>query len=298
MAQIPFQKMDEKENLTLSGIHHPEREKSALRPTDQRKQVLQNRQCPAFVILREKKAHAGRQIRENNHFQAGQWHDLKKLKLCCNIFRVRAVLLVEQQGAKKEALKMKKMNVLLMGMVIMTAVTAAQLTGCGTGSSENAQTESSKTAQAESSENAQTESSADSGKSASEGGTGATDLPGGAMSADLTEGESATANGKTLKIVYVSNPSTGYSWKVSIDHPEVIREVADDYAQEKDDTGKSTDEVICGAGGYETFVFEGVGEGTAVITLDYAQQWNGGSEGMTRSVSVETDAQGNIVSVK
>lgn len=193
---------------------------------------------------------------------------------------------------------MKKMNVLLMGMVIMTAVTAAQLTGCGTGSSENAQTESSKTAQAESSENAQTESSADSGKSASEGGTGATDLPGGAMSADLTEGESATANGKTLKIVYVSNPSTGYSWKVSIDHPEVIREVADDYAQEKDDTGKSTDEVICGAGGYETFVFEGVGEGTAVITLDYAQQWNGGSEGMTRSVSVETDAQGNIVSVK
>ena len=185
---------------------------------------------------------------------------------------------------------MKKMNVLLMGMVIMTAVTAAQLTGCGTGSSENAQTESSETAQ--------TESSADSGKSASEGGTGATDLPGGAMSADLTEGESATANGKTLKIVYVSNPSTGYSWKVSIDHPEVIREVADDYAQEKDDTGKSTDEVICGAGGYETFVFEGVGEGTAVITLDYAQQWNGGSEGMTRSVSVETDAQGNIVSVK
>ena len=290
MAQIPFQKMDEKENLTLSGIRHPEREKSALRPTDQRKQVLQNRQCPAFVILREKKAHAGRQIRENNHFQAGQWHDLKKLKLCCNIFRVRAVLLVEQQGAKKEALKMKKMNVLLMGMVIMTAVTAAQLTGCGTGSSENAQTESSKTAQAE--------SSADSGESASEGGTGATDLPGGAMSADLTEGESATANGKTLKIAYVSNPSTGYSWKVSIDHPEVIREVADDYAQEKDDTGKSTDEVICGAGGYETFVFEGVGEGTAVITLDYAQQWNGGSEGMTRSVSVETDAQGNIVSVK
>ena len=274
----------------MSGIRHPEREKSALRPTDQRKQVLQNRQCPAFVILREKKAHAGRQIRENNHFQAGQWHDLKKLKLCCNIFRVRAVLLVEQQGAKKEALKMKKMNVLLMGMVIMTAVTAAQLTGCGTGSSENAQTESSKTAQAE--------SSADSGESASEGGTGATDLPGGAMSADLTEGESATANGKTLKIVYVSNPSTGYSWKVSIDHPEVIREVADDYAQEKDDTGKSTDEVICGAGGYETFVFEGVGEGTAVITLDYAQQWNGGSEGMTRSVSVETDAQGNIVSVK
>ena len=290
MAQIPFQKMDEKENLTLSGLRHPEGEKSALRPTDQRKQVLQNRQCPAFVILREKKAHAGRQIRENNHFQAGQWHDLKKLKLCCNIFRVRAVLLVEQQGAKKEALKMKKMNVLLMGMVIMTAVTAAQLTGCGTGSSENAQTESSKTAQAE--------SSADSGESASEGGTGATDLPGGAMSADLTEGESATANGKTLKIVYVSNPSTGYSWKVSIDHPEVIREVADDYAQEKDDTGKSTDEVICGAGGYETFVFEGVGEGTAVITLDYAQQWNGGSEGMTRSVSVETDAQGNIVSVK
>ena len=290
MAQIPFQKMDEKENLTLSGIHHPEREKSALRPTDQRKQVLQNRQCPAFVILREKKAHAGRQIRENNHFQAGQWHDLKKLKLCCNIFRVRAVLLVEQQGAKKEALKMKKMKVLLMGMVIMTAVTAAQLTGCGM--------DNSKTAQAESSETAQTESSADSGKSASEGGTGATDLPGGAMSADLTEGESATANGKTLKIVYVSNPSTGYSWKVSIDHPEVIREVADDYAQEKDDTGKSTDEVICGAGGYETFVFEGVGEGTAVITLDYAQQWNGGSEGMTRSVSVETDAQGNIVSVK
>ena len=101
MAQIPFQKMDEKENLTLSGLRHPEGEKSALRPTDQRKQVLQNRQCPAFVILREKKVRSGRQIRENNHFQAGQWHDLKKLKLCCNIFRVRAVLLVEQQGAKK-----------------------------------------------------------------------------------------------------------------------------------------------------------------------------------------------------
>jgi predicted secreted protein len=165
----------------------------------------------------------------------------------------------------KEALKMKKMNVLLMGLVITTAVTATQLTGCGTGSSKNAQTENS---------------------------------AGSAISADLTEGESVTANGKTLKIVYASSPSTGYSWKVSIDHPEVIKAVADDYAQEQDDTGKSTDEVICGAGGYETFAFEGVGKGTAVITLNYAQQWNGGSEGMTRSVSVETDAQGNIVSVK
>ncbi|MBP7347993.1 MAG: protease inhibitor I42 family protein [Butyrivibrio sp.] len=112
-------------------------------------------------------------------------------------------------------------------------------------------------------------------------------------------GESMTQNGKTLKVVYESNPTTGYSWEISISDPKVIKCVSDVYREDKNAGGNSaTDEVICGRGGYETFVFEGIGKGAAVITFNYAQQWKGGNKGESRTVKVETDDQGNIISVK
>lgn len=120
----------------------------------------------------------------------------------------------------------------------------------------------------------------------------------GKVTADKS-GESVTQNGKTLKVVYKSNPTTGYSWEVSISDSKVIKRVSDVYQEDKNTGADSaTDEVICGRGGYETFVFEGTGKGTAVITFNYAQQWKGGNKGESREIKVETDDQGNITSVK
>jgi|GEM_PF-1572159 len=111
-------------------------------------------------------------------------------------------------------------------------------------------------------------------------------------------GESITQNGKTLTVVYESNPTTGYSWEISVSDPKVIKNVSDTYLEDNAAGNSATNEVICGRGGYETFVFEGTGKGTAVITFNYAQHWKGGNEGEIRTVTVETDDLGKILSVK
>ena len=111
-------------------------------------------------------------------------------------------------------------------------------------------------------------------------------------------GESITQNGKTLTVVYESNPTTGYSWEISVSDPKVIKSVSDTYQEDNAAGNSATNEVICGKGGYETFVFEGTGKGTAVITFNYAQHWKGGNKGEIRTVTVETDDMGKLLSVK
>ena len=111
-------------------------------------------------------------------------------------------------------------------------------------------------------------------------------------------GESMTQNGKTLKVVYESNPTTGYSWEISVSDPKVIKSVSDTYQEDNAAGNSATNEVICGKGGYETFVFEGTGKGTAVITFNYAQHWKGENKGEIRTVTVETDDMGKLLSVK
>lgn len=111
-------------------------------------------------------------------------------------------------------------------------------------------------------------------------------------------GESITQNGNTLTVVYKSNPTTGYSWEISVSDPKVIKNMSDTYQEDNAAGNSATSEMICGRGGYETFVFEGMGKGTTVITFNYAQHWKGGNEGKIRTVTVETDDLGKILSVK
>lgn len=172
---------------------------------------------------------------------------------------------------------MKKAAIFIMGTLICVV-----MTGCQSNTSLDQTPVNSATTQSEVISSAENASSEKSDKASGN-----------------NSGESVTRNGKTLKIVYGSNPTTGYSWEISISDPKVLKRVSDEYQEDKSAGGNSaTDEVICGRGGYETFVFEGTGKGTAVITFDYAQQWKGGSKGKSRTVTAEVDDQGNIISVK
>lgn len=102
-----------------------------------------------------------------------------------------------------------------------------------------------------------------------------------------------SSQGKTATIVLDENPTTGYTWAVSIDHQEILTLSGDQY------TPKQTDARIVGAGGQHSYVFQAKGPGTATITFELGQQWTGGHKGeQTEKYQVTVGQDGNITSTK
>ena len=102
--------------------------------------------------------------------------------------------------------------------------------------------------------------------------------------------EGITYDKDTMYITLGSNPTTGFTWDAQISDPNVLAFVSDVYKQTEGTEGTT------GSGGYDTFTFRGLAEGTAVVTLTYARQWEGGETGEIREVTVNVAEDKTITS--
>ncbi|MBU0490493.1 MAG: protease inhibitor I42 family protein [Chloroflexi bacterium] len=71
--------------------------------------------------------------------------------------------------------------------------------------------------------------------------------------------------GSEVKVVLVSNPTTGYSWQVAEVDAKVLQQVGE--AQFKADSD------AIGAGGKETFTFKAAGAGQTTLKMEYKRPW-------------------------
>lgn len=70
-----------------------------------------------------------------------------------------------------------------------------------------------------------------------------------------------------FSITLPSNPTTGYSWGLSA-LPDSLMLLDTDYRQSDDCNG------MIGCGGYNTYTFKAIKQGSGDLTFQYGQQWN------------------------
>jgi len=120
----------------------------------------------------------------------------------------------------------------------------------------------------------------------------------GAVTIDLTCDDFTSQNhitksvtlGKSgsLTVSLCSNPSTGYQWTeaAAISATSVIRQVSYSYVAGT----ANSEEMIVGAPGQDTWVFDPQNEGTSTIAFTYGRPWEGGEKDvwtLTVNVTVE-----------
>lgn len=88
------------------------------------------------------------------------------------------------------------------------------------------------------------------------------------------------AAGGSFNVIAYSNPSTGFSWNVSVDNPSVVEYVGALGCVVPPPVG------IVGAGCNETFGFRAISAGATVIRMRYLRSWEANSTVQTRNVSV------------
>jgi inhibitor of cysteine peptidase len=76
--------------------------------------------------------------------------------------------------------------------------------------------------------------------------------------------------GEVMAITLESNPSTGYSWFATVSDPDILSQMGDPKYLAPTE---SSDTMVLGASGTETFMFQGTAAGSATITLDYKRGW-------------------------
>jgi inhibitor of cysteine peptidase len=87
-------------------------------------------------------------------------------------------------------------------------------------------------------------------------------------------GEVDLAAGGELKVALAANPSTGYTWEVSVTpDPAVLEQVGESVYEPT-----PTDTMVVGSGGTMTFEFRATGAGTTTVELVYRRPWEEGVE--------------------
>lgn len=74
--------------------------------------------------------------------------------------------------------------------------------------------------------------------------------------------------GDKITIKLCSNATTGFQWDYEITGDTAVKEEDHDFEEPDGD--------IAGAPGTEVWTFEGTEKGTAVISMEYSQPWEGG----------------------
>lgn len=99
------------------------------------------------------------------------------------------------------------------------------------------------------------------------------------------EGPISVGAGTQFKVLYPSNPSTGYEWTVDVPAGANVTLVGDGPVYEH---GSSDAE---GSGGTDTFTFQAGSPGTATLTFVYSFQGQGAEErgGDERTVTVTVE---------
>jgi inhibitor of cysteine peptidase len=76
---------------------------------------------------------------------------------------------------------------------------------------------------------------------------------------------------QTIVVTLPSNPSTGFTW------PDVVQLNNKELLQQKDHKFVPSGQTqVVGASGQDVWTFKTINEGTAVISMDYSQPWQGG----------------------
>ena len=107
-----------------------------------------------------------------------------------------------------------------------------------------------------------------------------------------TDSPGITEQDKTVIVILEENPTTGYTWAFTIDDENIVSLKSDSYKQ----TG---DKDLAGAGGIHTYIFQANNAGTAVVTFELGQQWDGGEKAnQTKSYEIKVGENGKITSAK
>ena len=84
--------------------------------------------------------------------------------------------------------------------------------------------------------------------------------------------------GSTFNIALDANPTTGYTW---------IVEIADETALELTDSNYAADaSETVGSGGVTTLSFTALKQGSTAVHLKYAQDWDGGDTGTSKTITI------------
>lgn len=75
--------------------------------------------------------------------------------------------------------------------------------------------------------------------------------------------------GDTLLVRLVSNPSTGYSWKVAAVDKKLLKQIGDSVMQ-------PGPKALPGAPEHQVFKFRAIAAGATVLRLDYVRPWEKG----------------------
>ena len=74
-----------------------------------------------------------------------------------------------------------------------------------------------------------------------------------------------------VEINIKENPTTGFTWHMNVDYPEMIEFEVDEFASPN--LQRESDEQIVGASGMHTYVFRTKKQGMVKISLDYYRDW-------------------------
>ena len=96
-----------------------------------------------------------------------------------------------------------------------------------------------------------------------------------------------------LIITLKENPTTGYSWKFTMDKEGILELESDKYKSD-DNPGN-----LVGVGGKRSWVFKGVSKGSSVITFKYFRPWEDiNTAAESRSFTVDVGENGKIEGVR
>ena len=84
--------------------------------------------------------------------------------------------------------------------------------------------------------------------------------------------------GSMFEISLEANPTTGYTWQVYFEDEEVLEFAGSDHEVDNPD--------VDGSGGVTTLIFKALEKGETRVTLEYAQNWEGGDTDKTREITV------------
>ena len=88
------------------------------------------------------------------------------------------------------------------------------------------------------------------------------------------------------------NPTTGYQWVYQVDNKDILKEVRNEYIQDKTD-GKET----LGVGGTYFFAFEALKEGEVTITAKYCRSWEDVEPMTTATYKLKVDKDLKIIEI-
>ena len=82
-------------------------------------------------------------------------------------------------------------------------------------------------------------------------------------------GEFKVEVGDKIRVELCSNPTTGFEWAYDTSGDTVLQEEDRDFVE-------AEDEDVVGASGKQLWTFEAIDKGTAEVSMEYSQPWDGG----------------------